>query len=415
MKTKLLLFIVLNLPLISFSQTLNCSEKESEFEKSIESKDYTKANEIWLQIKISCANFSEKNFILGTKLLNYNLQTSFKDSKINAARELIKLYDLYDKNFPNNSNGNFEKRALALIASNSVNEQEINNLLEKAFKFQQKSFSNPEALNLYFKYYFNKYKDGKSGVSFDLMMENFNEFLILLDKNSNTYPENKSEYNLVKESTTSLLSGVLSCDNLVPYVQKNFESKKENINWLTTFTNLMSENCNKNPFLETILLQLFKIKPSSIVASKLSDYYINNNENLSIKYGNDAVELESNPIEKSIFAFKIASIYVNLDTEKTNEAIKIAIKNDPKNGRYFLFLSNLYINSIPKCASTENEIKAIYVLASNTVLKAGEVESMYKNMALKLSDDYLKKANIQNSMHNKSVKIGCWINETITF
>ncbi len=415
MKFYLLLIIALFLPTINFAQITNCAEKEIEFNKSVVSKDFTKAYDLWLKIKTDCPNFSEKNYILASQVLNYKIQTASKENKLNATQELIKLYDLYDKNFPKNANANYEKRALALIANDAGATQEIYNYLEKAFILQQENFTNPEGLNLYFKYYFNTYKSGKVTISLDQIVDKYNEFLVNLEKKSISNPEYKTEYSLVKESASALISGILSCDNLAPYVQKNFESKKENSNWLSNLTDLMSENCPKNAVYETILLQLYKIKPEAKTANKLSEYYLNSNDEISLKYLNDAVELESNSTEKSILAFKLATILVNSNTEKTYEAIKIAINNDPTNARYLLFLSNLFINSIPTCSSTQLEKMAIYKLASNTVLKAGEVDSSYKKMATKLSNDYLGKISAENSIKNKSVHLGCWINTTVIF
>ena len=92
-----------------------------------------------------------------------------------------------------------------------------------------------------------------------------------------------------------------------------------------------------------------------------------------------------------------------------------ALANNPSNGRYYIFLANLYANSVNECGTNVNERKAIYKLASNTALKAILVEPRLKPTADAMSAEYLKKAFLDGDSKVKSVKIGCWIQQTIQF
>jgi hypothetical protein len=95
--------------------------------------------------------------------------------------------------------------------------------------------------------------------------------------------------------------------------------------------------------------------------------------------------------------------------------ILTAIENNPSNGAYYIFLANLYENSVNECGSNPNEKRAIYKLASNTVLKAGQVEPRLKQTVENRSKEYLKNVVFNKNEKSKPIKLGCWINQTIQF
>ena len=79
-----------------------------------------------------------------------------KESKVNA---LVQLYNQYDKYFPNNKNGNYEKRAIALYTYKVGTPEDLYSYLNQAFEKEKETFSNSEALYTYFEMYFAKYKE----------------------------------------------------------------------------------------------------------------------------------------------------------------------------------------------------------------------------------------------------------------
>ena len=95
--------------------------------------------------------------------------------------------------------------------------------------------------------------------------------------------------------------------------------------------------------------------------------------------------------------------------------ILTAIENNPSNGKYYIFLANLYANSISECATNETEKKAIYKLASDTALKAITIEPRYKTTAENMSKEYLKNVTFDSKNKLKSVHLGCWIDQTVHF
>jgi hypothetical protein len=80
----------------------------------------------------------------------------------------------------------------------------------------------------------------------------------------------------------------------------------------------------------------------------------------------------------------------------------------------------LYSNASATCGKTDFEKKAINYLAIQTAKKAAIAEPKMKaaadKVASKLASKSLTQAEInKEKMNGKSLTIGCWINETITF
>jgi hypothetical protein len=108
------------------------------------------------------------------------------------------------------------------------------------------------------------------------------------------------------------------------------------------------------------------------------------------------------------------------DFPKSKEYLNKALVADPKMGKAYLFLAQLYGNGSNDCGKTDFEKKAVYYLAIQTAQKAGIVEPRLKPTADKMVEDFAQKtlspSEISKAkMNGKTITIGCWINETITF
>lgn len=140
----------------------------------------------------------------------------------------------------------------------------------------------------------------------------------------------------------------------------------------------------------------------------------------AIKYFTEAETLETNPAEKAKIDYSLATGLLSNDKQKAKELLLKAVSLDPKMGRAYLFLAELYTNSAEECGQTPFQKKAIYYLAQTTINKAALAEPILKTTVQKMTESLAAKsvtpAEITaEKMNGKSIKIGCWINETITF
>ena len=414
MKTKLYLLLLL-FSTLTFAQDKICADKQLQLENYLKDKNFEKANSTWLDIKNSCAKYNEKNYLLATDVLLYNIEiTNDDESKEKAVREFIKMLDLYDLNFPENLNANNVKSAMELFNNKVGTNDEIYLLLDKAFTKQSETFTNPTALNTYFKLYFDKFNQDNSKITKEDLLKKYSDITSLLIENSKKNPEKEIENARVNKSIKALMNDLLVCTNTIPYYEKNFETNKTDGSWLLSAANNLSQNCKTAKIYETIALQMHLIEPTATSATFLGEYYLNTrNQEKAINYYNQSVTLELDKTVKANRAFSLASIYVNFDKEKAKLMTMLALENDTTSGKYYIFLATLYANSVLDCGTTENEKMAIYQLAATTAMKAAKVEPMLKPTSEKLSADYLK--NIDKKIKGKTIKINCWINETVQF
>ena len=414
MKTKLLLLFIVVISHFAKAQEVNCAAKEKQLSQYIIDKDFANAFEVWNDVKVSCPSFSENIYVLSSQVLQYNIELAKPEDKEKNVRELIKLYTQYDKYFPNNKAGSFEKIAMSLYDNKAGEHVEIYSNLDKAFSLQKNTFTNPVAIFTYFNMYFDKFISENSAVTNEKLLTKYSEVSALIETNTSKFPEKTEEYTRVTKGINSLMKDVLVSSNLIPFVQNNFESNKTNTIWLEVNSKLLSVCCKSDPLFEKVASELHTIKPSSKSAYYLATFNLaaGKVENAT-NYYIESVSLATNKTEKAKTAYTVATILENTNKAKAKEFVLTAIENNPSNGKYFIYLASLYENAIRECASNEEEKAAIYKLASTTVLKAGEAEPRLKAASEKLSNQYLNSIVLDKKSKTKSVTLGCWINQTV--
>lgn len=416
MKINLLFLLALVFSSFAFAQEVKCGEKELQLSQYIADNDHKKAIELWKDLKTSCPNYSEKIYLSCSRELQYQIEIADSKDKESKVNDLLDLYNQYDKYFPNNKNGNYEKRAITLFTYKVGKPEDLYYFLNQAFEKEKETFANSQAIYNYFEFYFTHYKENKSIIPLEQLLDKYCAVSSLISENSKKFPFNKDEYHRVELAIDLLLDNILTKENIIPYAQKKIDTNSIDNTWLESTAKALFKKCKNNSIFEIVAKKLDDVNPSSISAYYLATYYLNTgNQDNAIEYYKKSAEISSDPIEKATTYYAIATITATSDRATSEKMIFKALESNPKNGRYYVFLANLYANSFEECATNEIEKKGIYKLASNTVLKAAIVESRLKPTADAMSVEYLKKSVFDSKTKVKSVKIGCWIQQTVQF
>ena len=402
-----------------FSQEIDCDNKQKQLSSAITDSDFAKANQILSETRLKCATKSEVFYLLGIEVLKYNIELAAEDKKEVAVLDLVKFYDQYDKNFPDNKNGNLINKAMVLYESKISKENDAYLSFDKAFTKDKFQFKNPNALFTYFSLFKEKYNDKKNNISFDQLLGKYSEVLSVVEKNRKEFPEKEVEFNNAFLAINSLVKDDLSKDKVVAYAESNFASNKENTGWLESTANLLSQKAANSPIFGTVANQLHSINPTEKSAYHLGNFNLKTrNQDKAVDYFNQSASLSTDKLEKARTYYTLANILSATDKAKSKEALKLAIENNPSNGEYYVFLSSLYANAATECGTTSIEKKAIYQLAKTTINKAAQVEPKFKATA----DQFSKKLEAPTSQELSVIKkngnkvvIGCWINETVQF
>lgn len=404
-----------------YSQEVNCVEKQKELSAFVNQQKFKEANEILSILRKKCPSQSEDIYISGIATLQNNVAVASVTTKEASVRDLLKFYDQYDANFPNNKNGNLVNKAMALYDGKIGDEKEIYTILNKAFTSNPDQFTNPKALYIYFKLYHAKFKNNEAGFSLEKLLEKYNEVETVIEKNSIAFPQKAEEFKNAKRACKSLVKDSLTPENLIPMAEKKFDANSKNTEWLAATANLLSEKSAASPIFGKIATQLHQLQPTSKSAYHLGNYNLKNrNIKQAVDYFNQSATLATDKTEKAKTYFTIATIIAASDKAEARKMIFSAIENEPKNGSYYMFLANLYSNSISECGSSPLVQKAIYHLANQTAQKAAEVEPRLKPTADQLAKEYTKNSLTKSELDQiqkagGKVTIGCWINETVQF
>ncbi len=416
MKTKLLLLLVVIFSSLANAQVAKCGEKEKQLNQYLVDAEYKKASETWEDVKITCPSFSEKIYLLGNKVLQYQIEIADPKEKEDKVTALLQLYDQYDKYYPNNKNGNFEKRALALINNKVGKPDDLFSYLNQAFEKEKETFANSQAVYVYFEMCFDHYKQNKSIIPLEELIDKYCAVSSLIAENNRKFTFKKEEYNRVSLGIELLMKDVLTKENMIPYAKKKLDKNAIDSSWLEATAKALSVECKNSPVFGSVASKLDSDRPTSTSAYYVATYNLNTgNQEKSIEYYKKSAELATDSIEKATIYYSIATILSNSDKATAEKMVLNALGSNPSNGRYFIFLANLYANSANDCGTNENERSAIYKLASTTALKAIDVEPRLKPTADAMSAEYLKKVTLNSDSKVNSVKIGCWIQQTVKF
>ncbi len=419
--TLFILVYVMSLGCI-YAQEVNCGEKQKELSALVKQSKFKEANELLSILRKKCPTESEELYLLGITTLQNNVDLASATTKEAAVRDLLKLYDQYDANFPNNKNGNLVNKAMTLYDSNIRDNKELYAILNKAFTSNPDQFTNPKALYIYFRLYNVKFKNKDAGITLEQLLEKLNEVETVIQKNSPAFPEKAVEFKNASRACKSLVKDSLTPENLIPMAEKNFDANSKNTEWLAATANLLSDKCAASPIFGKIATQLHELQPSSKSAYHLGNYNLKNQKiKKAVDYFSQSATLETDKAEKAKTYSTIATIVAATDKKEARNMILSAIENDAKNGSYYLFLANLYSNSITECGTTNSMVqKAICLLANQTAQKAAEVEPRLKATAEQLAKEYAKNSPTKEELEQiqktgGKVTIGCWINETVQF
>lgn len=404
------------------AQKFDCSSTITTYQELIKVKNFSGAFDSWSEVRKNCPKQSETVYTDGVKILQYKIDNAANaEEKETLVRDLMKLYDQYNKHYPATTTDFEINKAMALHDNKIDAKGEILNLLDSGFSKATGNINNANAIYTYFSLCYERYKAGDPKFTADYVLDKYTLANAMLTQ-LQTGTEKATDYKTAQRAINTLSRDLATCDNLAAYYEKNYEPNKDNNDWLTSALNSLSARCSSKPVFNTMAQKLYAVKATSKSAYFMSLANLRQRKfEEAIKFYNEAAELETNPQEKAKLYYGLATGLLANDLVKSKVALNKALQADPKMGTIYLYLAQAYANAVPNdCAKTEFEKKAIYYLAIETAKKAAVADPKLKPASDKIAQDLAAKtltsAEIKTAkMNGKSVTIGCWINETITF
>ena len=453
MKTKqaLLLLCAGFITLTATAQEFKCADSFKALESKVTSQAYDDALAVLPALRKSCPKYSDKLYFYGEAVLIYKSETAQtpEDEKV-FNQELANLYTEQEKNFP--ATGGDEKRALLLFNKKMAKDDEVYKILDNAFTAKKEGFTDFSAIELYFNLFLKQYDGGKGAITQEQFIQKYSDIaaqaayakgrlsdkIATLTKKQETeelafdekifMKQAKSEQNSldsVSESIALQAAKYFDCTKLDAYYSAGYEKNKSNIDWLEAMVTALYENkCYKSATLFEGALVLHKNKATYNSAYLLGNLSLRKGDKkAAIDYFNQAVDLQPDMVKKSDTYNTIATAFRNDDKAEAKKYALKAAEANPKSGKPYLFLAELYANAgtSKDCNLSNFDKKALAWLSIATAKKAEAAEPRYKTtVAALVSRNYTKKlpttAEIKAAGKKKgdTITFGCWVNETIT-
>ena len=404
------------------AQKFDCSSKINEYQTLFKAKKITESFDAWSEVRKNCPKENEVIYTDGVKILQYKIDnTTTAEEKERLVRDVLKVYDQYNKNFPI-SVPDFEiNKAMALFNNKIDAKDEIFNLLDSGFSKASKNVTDATTIFTYFKMYCEKFTAGDKRMTSNSLLEKYTLVSTMLNQLMVSNPTKANEYKTALKGVNALVKDLATCENLADFYTKNFDTNKDNSDWLTSALLSLFEKCSTKPIFNTLAERLYSIKATAqssnfMALSNLKQRKFPD----AIKFYTESAELQTNPIEKAKTYYTLATGLLSGDLPKSKENLNKALASDPQMGKAYLFLAQLYANNADNCGKTDFEKKAIYCLAIETANKAAVAEPRLKPTSDKMAADFAKQSLTTDEiakakMEGKSITIGCWINETVTF
>lgn len=387
---------------VSLAQDAECATKLSLSNEYVKTSNFTEAEPIWRELRKSCPGFHQAIYTNGEKILNHLAENaSDAATKEKHVRDLMVLIEEYQKHFPDKVSGVDSRKAMYLFENGVGTKDEVYNLLEKAVKTDLENTTNGKALYTYFEMFVDKFEGGNSSYQ---LQDVFNLYDVISDKidietnklseeldellkieetqelnsrqerSKNRCVVNIESYEIIRTSMDSKIEKLATCDRLVPFLEKSYEENKTNEEWLNrAATRLYKKGCSDSPLFEKISDQLYNINPTPQAAyNKGVNQLKKGNKTKALEFFNQAADLYKDVNKKADVYFTIATqVYGNGNKAQAKAYCDKTLQVKPSYDKAYLYIAQLYANSVNEAADDAFSKRAVYWLAAQTARKAG--------------------------------------------
>ncbi len=450
-KFKVSLFVALLTILGTGSKMLaqadnDCHVTLSLFIEPAKVKNYDEAVKHYDKVVKDCPTFSVATYQYAVKMFKDFIKKGDKTK----VKDLIDAYKYQLQYFPNHKTVK-EGKILSAIAQTEYDnklksKEELFADFDNAFKKDEKNFKSPKSLYTYFSIAVDLFNDGKKDIQeiFDLYdivsgkidKEEVNLAKIvtqLVDKQEagetltskeerklKAAEKNLKAYGTVRGSVDGKLGKLADCPNLIPLYSKDFEAKKNDINWVKKAASRLSAKDCDDPLFFQLVQQLHSLEPSAESAYYLGKLAAKDGKSgQALEYYLQAAELETDINKKAKYLYSIAENYRKKGSfGKARNYYRKVLEVKPNHGRAYLKIAQMYAKSSDACGSTVFEKRAVNWLAAQMADKAARVDASIASTARSAASSYRQRAPSKSDifsegMSGKTITFNCWIGGSV--
>lgn len=455
-KSGILLFALLILSNLNAQSTdsdnnVDCQTELSMFYQSAKIKDYDSAKPHYKVLIENCPDVHLALYRYGSLMYQYYIsKTNDATEKKKLAEGLIENYKNEIKYFPEKTDATQRNIQITQLKNDYKlsSPEELYNDFDEIWKSHENEFNDPKGLYTYFSLLIDLQDNGKKSLEdvfkkYEQVMDKITreegkrakeEEKLADKKNSGTKLSDEearqlnndeiylANYMKIKESIKAKVGSRADCDNLIPLYEKQFEDRKEDVEWLKlAASRLSAKKCGRDGIFHKITVALNDLEPSAKSAKYLGILAEHSGKTSeALKYYKQSAELEDNNLDKSIVYYAMANIYNDQHSYSTARTYyQKALNNNPSLGKAYLKIANMYVANINSCGEDNFHKRAVYWLAANVARSAARVDPSLKTITAQTVEAFEGRAPSKSEIFNagmagKTINIGCWINKSIT-
>ena len=449
MKTRFILLLsilVLSSAGKAFAQAPDdCAIQLSYFSEPAKVQNYEAALPFYEKLIKECPNYNMAIYQYAVKMFEYFIDVKGDKSKVN---DLIQAWQLRLENFPDKTS---EGEVLMTIAQlkfdhNMGTKAEQFKSFDDAFKKDPDNFTSGKSLYTYFSLAVDLFNEGKKDLQYifqlydvviskiDTEKNNLAEKLTpLMDKEEagnemtdreqrakQVYENNLEVYATVEGSVNGKLGQLADCENLIPFYEKDYENKKNDIDWIKAASNRLDAKECDTKLSSKLAVRLHELEPSSTSAYLLGKQAeAQGKASTALDYFNQAADLEKDNSKKARIYFSIAENYRKKGSFGTarsyyNKMLEVR----PSAGIAYYRIGTMYADSANNCGTTVFEKRAMNWLAADMMDKAARVDGTVAANARAAAASYRGRAPqksdiFSEGMAGKTITFNCWVGGSV--
>ncbi len=429
MKAKIFIFVVLGILLsgsaLRAQSTWNwpddkktAEEKNALYTDNFRQGNYRDAANYLSWLLIHAPNLHNSIYINGVKIYQ-NLAANEKDPKKKVVYQdsVLLLYDMRIKYFDNEAKVLNRKAydAYRYYSKDQSRYEELFNLFKNTFELNGEKVMNANLLP--YMDIVRRYKKAGGKITDQEVLDIYAEISKIINYKMNS-GKNKEKLQVIQDNINDLLVSIINVD--CNFVQETMGPKldrdPENLKLAKNILRLsFAGKCMKLDVALKAAKIVEKNEPEYGLAKMIAQLCATKKDfECARKYYEEAISLTDENTKKADAYYYLATIMANQKKKASarNYAIK-AVNADPTKKEAYKLIGDLYFNSFHECKKGENPVhdRAVYLAAYEMYRKAGDAAGMKraKEQFPTMEDIFTWNMNVGDK-----IKVGCWINETVT-
>lgn len=449
MKTRIALLLTVLLVSVAgktFAQAPDdCAISLSYFTEPAKAKNYEAALPHYEKLIKECPDYNLAIYQYAVKMFEYFVDEKGDKSKV---KDLINAWELRLRNFPSQTKEGDVLSTIAQIKydNNIGSKAEQFKAFDEAFKKDPENFTSGKSLYAYFSLAVDLQNSGEKDLQeifnlYDIVSSKIDaeknslaaKLTPLMDKEEagsdlndkekrakEVYENNLGVYATVEGSVNGKLGQLADCPNLIPLYEKDYEAKKNDIDWIKSASNRLDAKDCESPLSNKLAVRLHELEPSSTSAYLLGKQAeASGKASKALEYFNQAAELEKDNAKKARIYYSIAENYRkkgSLSTARTYYNKMLEVK--PSAGIAYYKIGAMYADSANNCGNTVFEKRAMYWLAADMMDKAARVDGTVAGNAKAAASSYRARAPqksdiFSDDMAGKTINFNCWVGGSV--